>query len=66
MVHSALKVASLEPFRRALAAHHLQPVGGPRIRADGVEQIYLADPDGYVVERCASTTRRRLTAEGSS
>jgi catechol 2,3-dioxygenase-like lactoylglutathione lyase family enzyme len=50
VVHFALKVASLEPFRRALAAHHLQPVGGPRIRADGVEQIYLADPDGYVVE----------------
>ena len=25
-------------------------VGGPRIRADHVEQWYIADPDGYIVE----------------
>jgi len=28
----------------------IAPVGGPRIRADNVEQIYLADPDGHILE----------------
>jgi glyoxylase I family protein len=49
-VHFALKVDSLDSYRQALLDHGTQPVGGPRIRADHVEQIYLADPDGYVVE----------------
>jgi glyoxylase I family protein len=32
------------------AAGGITPVGGPRIRADNVEQIYLADPDGHILE----------------
>jgi glyoxylase I family protein len=71
VVHFALRVDSLDAYRRALAERNLQPVGGPRIRADHVEQIYLADPDGYVVElMCfhneATANRRRaeLAASG--
>ena len=72
VVHFALEVATLDDYRQALAARGLQPVGGPRIRADHVEQIYLADPDGYVVElMCfhdeATGVRRRaeLAAAGA-
>lgn len=71
VVHFALKVASLNAYRETLARRGVQPVGGPRIRADHVEQIYLADPDGYVVElMCfhdeATANRRRaeLAASG--
>jgi catechol 2,3-dioxygenase-like lactoylglutathione lyase family enzyme len=71
VVHFALKVASLDAYLEAMADRGLQPVGGPRIRADHVEQIYLADPDGYVVElMCfhdeATADRRRadLAASG--
>jgi glyoxylase I family protein len=70
-VHFALKVASLDPFRHVFAEKGVTPVGGPRIRADGVEQIYLADPDGYVVElmdfhdeETANRRRAELSASG--
>ena len=73
VVHFALEVATLDVYRQALAERGLQPVGGPRIRADHVEQIYLADPDGYVVElMCfhdeATGVRRRaeLAAAGAA
>jgi catechol 2,3-dioxygenase-like lactoylglutathione lyase family enzyme len=65
VVHFALRVDSLDPYRRSLAERDLQPVGGPRIRADDVEQIYLVDPDGYVVELMCfhneATANRRRT-----
>ncbi len=69
-VHFALKVDSLDPFRQVLADRGVRPVGGPRIRADHVEQIYLADPDGYVVElMCfhdeATANRRRAELAAS-
>lgn len=71
VVHIALKVETLDTYRQALAHRGVQPVGGPRVRADHVEQIYLADPDGYVVElMCchdeATAVRRRaeLAASG--
>lgn len=71
VVHFALKVDSLDPYRSALADRGVQPVGGPRIRADHVEQIYLADPDGYVVElmcfhdeSTADRRRAELAASG--
>jgi catechol 2,3-dioxygenase-like lactoylglutathione lyase family enzyme len=34
----------------ALQANGGELVGGPRPRGDGVTQVYLADPDGHVVE----------------
>jgi len=49
-VHFAFEVPSLDTYRDILAAAGIAPVGGPRIRADDVEQIYLADPDGHILE----------------
>lgn len=71
-VHFALKVDSLDPVRQILAENELAPVGGPRVRADGVEQIYIADPDGYVIEficwldaETADRRRAELAADGT-
>jgi glyoxylase I family protein len=70
-VHFALEVPSLDTYRDLLAAGGITPVGGPRIRADNVEQIYLADPDGYIVEllcrldqQVADQRRAELAASG--
>lgn len=49
-VHFAFEVPSLDAYRAIFAAGGITPVGGPRIRADNVEQIYLADPDGHILE----------------
>src|SRR6266581_1767141 len=35
---------------RHLQAHNVAIVGGPRPRGDGVLQMYVCDPDGYIVE----------------
>lgn len=48
--HFAFEVADLEEARRHLQAHHVAIVGGPRPRGDGVLQMYVCDPDGYIVE----------------
>ena len=45
-----LEVANLEEARRHLQAHNVEIVGGPRPRGDGVLQMYVCDPDGYIVE----------------
>ena len=49
-VHFAFEVPSLDTYRDIFASSGIAPVGGPRIRADNVEQIYLADPDGHIIE----------------
>ncbi len=41
--HIAFEVTNLE-------AHNVEIVGGPRPRGDGVLQMYVCDPDGYIVE----------------
>ena len=48
--HIAFEVANLEEARRHLQAHNVEIVGGPRPRGDGVLQMYVCDPDGYIVE----------------
>ena len=48
--HIAFEVADLEEARRHLQAHDVAIVGGPRPRGDGVLQMYVLDPDGYIVE----------------
>ena len=48
--HIAFEVASLEDAQRRLAERDVPLAGGPRPRGDGVQQIYVRDPDGYVVE----------------
>src|SRR5215218_8411696 len=49
-VHFAFEVPSLDTYRDMFADSGIAPVGGPRIRADNVEQIYLTDPDGHIIE----------------
>ena len=47
--HLGLEVEDFEDARRQ-AEEGGTLVGAPRDRGDGVMQMYLADPDGYVVE----------------
>jgi catechol-2,3-dioxygenase len=37
-------------FLAAMRERGLERVGGPRVRDDYVEQIYISDPDGHVIE----------------
>jgi glyoxylase I family protein len=48
--HFALGLRELGPTLDRLAHNSVPVAGGPRIRADNVEQWYITDPDGYVVE----------------
>ena len=48
--HFAFEVASVEDAVGFLAAKELYPVAGPRLRPDGVTQVYFQDPDMHVVE----------------
>lgn len=49
-IHVAFEVDDLEEAMRHLHAHGVEIVGGPRPRGDGVQQLYICDPDGYVIE----------------
>lgn len=48
--HIAFEVDDLEAAIQHLRAHGVEIVGGPRPRGDGVQQMYVCDPDGYIVE----------------
>jgi catechol 2,3-dioxygenase-like lactoylglutathione lyase family enzyme len=48
--HLALEVEGLASWQARLAEHGILPASGPMPRGDGVVQIFLRDPDGYVVE----------------
>ena len=48
--HSAYEVDDLEETQRHLREHDITIVGGPRPRGDGITQLYILDPDNYVVE----------------
>ncbi|HZO74218.1 MAG TPA: VOC family protein [Ktedonobacteraceae bacterium] len=50
--HFALEVDDndLEETVRYLQARNIAIVGGPRPRGDGVMQLYISDPDNYIVE----------------
>ena len=50
VTHFAFEVTDLEETRQYLLAHEIVIVGGPRPRGDGVLQMYVCDPDGYIVE----------------
>lgn len=47
--HFALKCKSIESVRQALLKKELL-FQGPKLRPDGVQQIFLQDPDGYYIE----------------
>lgn len=48
--HIAFDVDDLEATIQYLRAQQIEIVGGPRPRGDGVQQMYILDPDGYVIE----------------
>ncbi len=50
VTHFAFEVADLEETRQYLQAREIPIVGGPRPRGDGVMQMYIRDPDGYIIE----------------
>src|SRR5207244_10368940 len=48
--HPAFEVENLEATIQHLGALNVEIVGGPRPRGDGVQQIFICDPDGYMIE----------------
>ena len=48
--HLAFEVDDLDAAMQHLHARGVEIVGGPRPRGDGVQQMYICDPDGYVIE----------------
>ena len=48
--HLALEVDDLAAWQERLGAHGVSPASGPMPRGDGVDQLFVFDPDGYVVE----------------
>jgi len=48
--HIAFEVDDLDATLQQLHTQGIKIVGGPRPRGDGVQQMYICDPDGYVIE----------------
>ena len=48
--HLAFEVEDLAAACARLEEHGVALIGGPMPRGDGVVQVFLRDPDGYVVE----------------
>lgn len=48
--HLAFEVDDLAETIRHLNDRDIRIVGGPRPRGDGVQQLYICDPDGYMIE----------------
>lgn len=48
--HLAFEVTNLAELQARLAHYGVEIVGGPVARGDGFVQIWLLDPDGYMVE----------------
>ena len=48
--HIALEVDDLAVAMGRLEEHAVPLVGGPMPRGDGYDQVFILDPDGYVIE----------------
>lgn len=48
--HLAFEVENLAATKARLEQHGIEILGGPMLRGDGAEQMYLHDPDGYLLE----------------
>ena len=46
----ALEVDALATWQERLLEHGISPASGPMPRGDGAVQLFVFDPDGYVVE----------------
>jgi catechol 2,3-dioxygenase-like lactoylglutathione lyase family enzyme len=53
--HVALEVDDLPAWQARLGARGVAAASGPMPRGDGVDQLFVFDPDGYVVELFART-----------
>lgn len=48
--HIALEVDALDAALRRLDEHGVELIGGPMPRGDGYVQVFMRDPDGYIIE----------------
>jgi len=48
--HIAIEIDDLGAARARLDEHGVPLIGGPMARGDGYDQVFLRDPDGYVIE----------------
>jgi catechol 2,3-dioxygenase-like lactoylglutathione lyase family enzyme len=48
--HLALAVPDFTSYLAGLRERGVEIVGGPRDRGDGVQQAYVTDPDGHMIE----------------
>jgi catechol 2,3-dioxygenase-like lactoylglutathione lyase family enzyme len=48
--HPAFEVENLEAVMQHLRILNVEIVGGPRPRGDGVQQLFICDPDGHMIE----------------
>jgi catechol 2,3-dioxygenase-like lactoylglutathione lyase family enzyme len=48
--HVAVELDDLGPALDRLAEHGVELIGGPMPRGDGYDQVFVRDPDGYVIE----------------
>lgn len=53
-IHMALEVDDFDAAAAHLREQGVAIVGGPRPRGDGIEQLYICDPDGYIIEICST------------
>lgn len=60
--HLALEVDELPAWRERLEARGVPPAAGPMPRGDGVDQLFVLDPDGYVIELFERTGQDQLDA----
>lgn len=51
--HIAFEVADCDAAAEQLRALGIEIVTGPRSRPDGARQLYIYDPDGYLIEICS-------------
>ena len=49
-VHIAFEVEDMDEAQNLVRERGAEVVGEPRPRGDGITQMYLIDPDGYMVE----------------
>lgn len=62
--HFAFEVADGNAAAERLRAQGAAIISGPRVRPDGAVQVFLEDPDGYVVELYSRPEARRLDTPG--